>query len=491
MGAQTSAIIKGFDYQHLVSWYYIICLRKPSYNIYKVKIEDSQAGSVDDVTVFKNGAQSGIDFYQIKYHVVQNNLYSLEGLLDSTSGTSIMNKFWKTWKKVITTYPKENITLNLYSNWPGDPKDDVLACVSGEHGSFDDRFYTASLESEIAKKISAWKSSLSASDQEFQDFTKALVFHLGSAFTAELKRKISDRMELVGLKSDDNSLKIAEGIVRDWIKNKTQEITLDILEEKIKNHDLNLPANIEKAASVYFVTVKEHSFDIKPDYVLDWRKYFEKISDKGDHTLLSQYGWNTTLLPELVALEKKLNSETAAKLIRARGYSRLSPWFAFGFIFSEVSGYKIEIDQYGQLWRTDAKPNLDFGLINESGDGEPVGKNNKVVAVGISITSELNNAVRDYVKEHNGIDTLLFIKPERPLGKDCIRDGGDISALVIKAKEIIREFVRKNKAEKLLIFYVGPASAACFLGHNLNAICKEIQIMEYSSQGYFPSFVLS
>jgi len=33
--------------------------------------------------------------------------------------------------------------------------------------------------------------------------------------------------------------------------------------------------------------------------------------------------------------------------------------------------------------------------------------------------------------------------------------------------------------------------AACFIGHRLNAVCREIQIMEWSDPTYFPSFTLT
>ena len=62
--------------------------------------------------------------------------------------------------------------------------------------------------------------------------------------------------------------------------------------------------------------------------------------------------------------------------------------------------------------------------------------------------------------------------------------------LIIEDEEEIRNFVNRNKAEKLLLFYFGPLSGACFIGHQLNAVCKEIQIMENTSNTYFPSFLL-
>jgi hypothetical protein len=42
----------------------------------------------------------------------------------------------------------------------------------------------------------------------------------------------------------------------------------------------------------------------------------------------------------------------------------------------------------------------------------------------------------------------------------------------------------------VLLYYFGPLSGACFIGHQLNAVCREIQLMEDQQPGYVPSFLL-
>jgi len=492
MATQTSALLKGFDYQHLISWYQILSLKISRYFVTKVKLEDSQAGLVDDVTVFMGNTVSEINFYQIKYHVDQRDSYNIDKLLDDSTGTSLMEKFWSTWKSIKKLYPsgEEKIKLNLYTNWLIDHNDEILTCVCGESGSLNDTFYNSSKKSSIGKKREAWRLKHQASEEEFIEFTKSLVFHLGKDFSDELKRMISERMELLKLKHDENALLVSAGIVKDWIKTKTQEITLDILEDKLKHHNLYLPTDAEKFSTVYFITVKDHKFDLEPDYILDWRDSFQKTSNKGDHTLLNVDDWNKKLLPELYEFEKRINNETSTQFIRARGYARLSPWFAFGFVFSEVSGYKIEVNQQGNLWRTDASMNKNFNIINENNAGETISTNTNSVAVGISITGSLCSDVRKYFNTNKIIDSLLFIRPEKELGKDCLTEAADVIAFAVKTKEKIRDFVKQHNAEKLFLFYFGPLSGACFLGHQLNAVCKEIQIMENIPNGYTPSFLL-
>jgi hypothetical protein len=102
---------------------------------------------------------------------------------------------------------------------------------------------------------------------------------------------------------------------------------------------------------------------MEPDHIVDWRDYFIGDPSKKGHQLYDPLAWNSILLPELQALEAQINKETSCRLVRGRGLARLSAWFAFGFTFSDVARYTIEVDQNGQLWRTDAHASPNFDLI--------------------------------------------------------------------------------------------------------------------------------
>jgi hypothetical protein len=54
----------------------------------------------------------------------------------------------------------------------------------------------------------------------------------------------------------------------------------------------------------------------------------------------------------------------------------------------------------------------------------------------------------------------------------------------------LRSFTKRWGATRLLLYYFGPLSGACFIGHQLNAICREVQIMEDQQPGYAPAFLL-
>nr|WP_239583716.1 SAVED domain-containing protein [Herpetosiphon giganteus] len=242
------------------------------------------------------------------------------------------------------------------------------------------------------------------------------------------------------------------------------------------------------------MTIKNQEFDLPPDHRIDWRHHFVGTHNRG-HQLNDPNNWNSLLLPELQDLEEKINM-SKFRLIKARGLARLSVWFAFGYTFSEMVRYTIEIDQQEKLWRTSAKPNPDF-ILNSTNNqsphlGEPLGFVSSSVAVGISITGPIEDDVRTYIAESNEkVSALLFLRPNHELGRDCFQSAGDVVAFADQAKIHMRNFCKYWKAKKLLLFYYGPLSGACFLGHKLNAVCSEIQIMENQQPGYATSFLFT
>jgi hypothetical protein len=497
MANQVAARLSGDDYQHLFGWQAALELLMPKRRLWRVTVEDALAGSVDDVTVqHEVGTSIPDEFYQYKYHVDQRGEYSSKSLIEHKPGeSSLLEKFWRTWQILRARDPQREVILHLVSNWTWDTKDKFKSCIDGRDNSIKEDFFTASPRSDLGKIRKQWQDILKADDASFRAFIGCLRFRLGFDCSDELEKRVAERMENLGLKSDKAALLVAAGIVRGWVKSGRQELSKDDIERTLREHDLLLPDESEQGVTVYLTTIKVQKFEIAPDHVLDWRNYFAGDQSAKGHELINPVDWNDLLLPEVRRLEAKINEETECRLIRARGLARLSAWFAFGFTFSEVARYTIEVDQNGKLWRTDASPNAEFRVMvdnNGSTDGELIDGDGKTVAIGISVTGPLNEDVRKYLSGRmEKVAALLLLRPERELGRECLRDDGDVVALVDGVKALTRNFVKKWGAEKLLLFYFGPLSGACFIGHRFNAVCREIQVMEDQQPGYSPSFLLS
>jgi hypothetical protein len=415
----------------------------------------------------------------------------LDLLLDNTNGTSLLEKFYKTYRAHLTAHPSLAVKLSLVTNWGIDPADHILATRNNENEQLGEDIYTATPRSNIGKKLKRIGKALKATDDEVKGFLKVLCFSIGRECTDTFKKVVADRMEWMGLKHDDNALAVCAQMVRDWIKNQQPEVDLNILQTKLREKDLYLPPEGLPIATVYLTTIKSHRFDVPPDYHIDLQRFYaEKGAIKG-HELLPGFDYNSHLLPEIVGMQKKVNTDTGATLIRARGFARLSPWFAFGHTFSGVSGYTIEVNQNDALWRTDTQPNPGFTLLSTNGDGDRFDCTSGNVAVGLSVTGSLEADVRAHIGRHGNVDALLMMQPERGPGPACLSGAGDLAAMALQFKQLTRDFVKRNNAKRLFVYYFGPLSGACFIGHQLNAVCPGVQIMEnLGNQEYLPAFLL-
>ena len=86
-------------------------------------------------------------------------------------------------------------------------------------------------------------------------------------------------------------------------------------------------------------------------------------------------------------------------------------------------------------------------------DGDP-----STVAVGISITGALDADVEAYVTDTRSASKILFLHPNRELGRTVFTSAGDVVGFARTAKERMRAFVKEHQATRLVVFYFGPLS---------------------------------
>lgn len=500
MANQVIPRLTGDDYQHLYGWWNALRLLKDSEKVNHVRVEDPEGGSVDDVTVYRNlGANAADEFYhyffQIKFHANYSSSYGVDNLLEhKPNGTSLLQKFHKTWRTLKEHRPQEPVLLHLVSNWFWvGSEEDLGAFVDGNDDRIMDKFFTLGERSKGGQLRVRLQTHLGINDAEFAAFMRSIVFHLGAGCWKEIRDRVAERMDNLGLKHDEAALIACSGIIRNWIIEKKGDITKEILEGILTEHRLREDQAEKVGITIHLITIQKRVFQLNPDYVLDWREYFEGIENKKGHKIRRQTDWDETLMPQLLALEGQV-SKHSSKLIRARGLARLSAWFGFGYVFSTVAGYVIEVEQSeDRRWRSDASPS-DFAMKIStetevhSGGATPLAK--VTVTCGISVTGDLKEDVLRDTEQRSGVKAALFLEPSQGLGANTFRTAEDVVAFVDSSKRMIREFVKRHQAQELLLYYFGPLSGACFLGQQLNAICSAIVVMEDQQPGYAPGFRL-
>lgn len=493
MANQVVARLVGDDYQHLFSWYQVLELLRPGTTVERVRLEDEDAMSVDDVTVHHAGRRS--QYFQVKCHVDHRSGYC-EGSLVEAEGnkSSLFQKWYRSFCKLREMHSGAAPEIYLVSNWGWLQKDVLPGFVCGVRECIDDAFFTEGPRSNAGKLRKRLREHLEVDDKDLEAFLRSLRFRIAFGSLNDLADRVAERMHHLGLRSDEAALHAASGAVRTWIKGGPIELTADIVRARIAELGLWLPPNAPAAVHVHLLTIKDQRFDIEPDYRLDWRGQFVGPDACKGHEVVSPDIWNTRLMPDLLALESEINTKTKTRLLRVRGKARLSAWTAFGFVFSQVNGYTLEVDQNGQAWSTASTPTLDFRIVALNADGEKLADQGDAVAVGVSVSGSLDEDVRrDLRQQRTGVRSLLLLRPERELGPACLRDGADAMALATQAKALMRNFAKTCGARRMMLYYFGPLGGACFLGHQLNAVCPQIQVLERIGEPqkeYIPSFIL-
>ncbi|GCE14569.1 SAVED domain-containing protein [Tengunoibacter tsumagoiensis] len=497
MGDQNAPRINGDDFQHLYSWQLILALKFPEEKVRKVVLEDGEAGSVDDVTVYHEIDTNLADqFYQLKYHQDMGKTYSARALIEVPKNSkSLLKKFWLTWHMLRKAQPNRAIELHLVSNWGWDSKEKPERWIDFDTNQIRHDIFMSTPSNEIIGIIrQQWQNHLEIGDEEFIEFIRCLYLDLELSHRYIKNDAIVQRMKRLGLKTDNTTLLAISAIVRRWIGSKEHNIFLSTLNDTLIKYDLYLPPVQEECVTIYLEGYEQRKYESEPDYILNWSQHFISRGHGKGHQLVEPEAWNKKLLPELYDLKTTIKQKTACRLMKVQGQSQLSLWFAFGYVFSSVAGYTLSVEQNHQFWRTDAPENTDFSLITNNKnpsaiEGEVLSGEGETVAVGISAQgsiSTLDNDVKKYLSSQADKAAALLLLHSNT---DILKNAGDAVALARLTKIYASAFVKHWGAQKLLLFYFGPSSGASFIGYRLNKVSPTIQIMEYQHPGYAPSFL--
>lgn len=451
-----------------------------------MSVEDPTAGRFDDVTLRPEaGSSHAPEFAQVKFHVDEAGHYSTEVIThrDKPKGRTLLEKAWQTWLLLRDEDPRVQLLLVTTFSW--DPSDPVAHHLR-RGNKLTREFVNGTCDAKGAAARNVWWEHLGRPDaDEFAAFLGSLRFRLGYPATSELMEWTAERMELVGLKHEEADVFQGGNQILQWILDGKESISRQDMLDAIKDLDLLDPgATPEPAVSIYIHTILKEPIEADGDYELDWRDHFEGEEWLRGHRVHDPEVWNTVMLPELVETRNQIMADTTVRLVRARGKARLSAWFATGWVFSSVAGWKIEVEQNGERWRNDAPESTDVSLVDTLDD---LGGDADTLAVGVSITGDLSGDVRAHLAE-SGNPAAMFLHVQTSLGTGLvIRSAGDLTAFTHLLRDRVRTALG-HRPKRVLLFYFGPFAGAAFIGASLNAVAPEVQVYEDQNPGYAPSF---
>lgn len=209
-----------------------------------------------------------------------------------------------------------------------------------------------------------------------------------------------------------------------------------------------------------------------------WKSFFGGKERKYPESAV----WTEDLYNNLVATKKWIEKNRSSKKIRLSGHRRLSSSMAIGSVFSSVSGFTIEAElREGDIWATNKYPTNQTSGCEFSVDFEEGLYKQLIVTIGITRDSISNEVTASLEDEKLGYSSKLNLHTESP-----ITSAEQASLVANKLKKEIKAATIKVEAEKVHLFYAGPAHLALFLGHRWNGL-PSVQCYEWINTGQYVS----
>ena len=222
----------------------------------------------------------------------------------------------------------------------------------------------------------------------------------------------------------------------------------------------NTPPGLNRPQTIQMHTIHNNKKQIFPTdwLVFDWEEFF----CEDDRDFPNPQKWRNELLYQLRQTKTWITSNNFSRQIYLSGHRRLSASFAFGSVFSAVSGFHIEVKNRDGIWKTNSYPNAHTNEYRWKEFSTDI-DNHTDLYITIGIKVGLQDEVTTFLDNEHSLGTRIHIKSNLALVSDK-----HINLAVEKAKEIIFRAIGKHDVNKVHLFLATPSHFALFLGHRLN-----------------------
>ena len=198
--------------------------------------------------------------------------------------------------------------------------------------------------------------------------------------------------------------------------------------------------------------------------------------------------WNEGLVRELHETKQWMLAHRVTRRVRLSGERRLSSSPAFGFVFSAVAGFAVEmVGRDGSVWATDDHACATTPPYQVKEEGSFRQQTGRDLVVGISFVRDISAEVMEAVSGFGlPCAPTLFLS-----GEAAVISAKQTNAIVMDLKKRVARALQTTHAQTIHLFFAGPAFVALLLGHRLNATAA-VQCYEWTGHDrYVPTCLLS
>ncbi len=492
MGNPVAARDFGDIYQAMVFWKYAIRMLGDS-DIEQIGYEDGEVKSFDDIVIYYRKEQRfrntyiDTDYIQVKFHIKQSDEFTMDNLLDPAFINAKKDSFLQ---KVVNAYKNPKIDFlksrfTMYSVWRIKPGDILNKLISNVDKTFDlEELQKGKTEnSEMGRLRKKLCERLSVTDCELKDILRQVRIKDGQESMESLKEKLDCEFSHYGLRPWTDSVDTLPycDLVHAWNRSGIN---------KVKGKDIK--CYFEKEG-LFNVTEDATSIAIKSfakgtEWLSNWANDILDLVDILDRReLRSGYSWEDVF--------QKIEQFASSRLNHEKEYhvaldTSLSVSFTVGRILNPKSGIKVTPMQKtldGCInWKRNDGNELKYGRFTVS--EEILCDEGCDMAVSISITHDINSAVKEFIEISELKISLCKSFLLEDFGADAIKNGTHAWQL---AKQINSEISRRSgnlKKGIMHLFIAGPNTLMFYLGMQ-SLMYGKIQIYEFNAyeNTYYPT----
>ncbi len=477
-----AAAVRGDNYQYAVAWEYA-CRALTDPGIDSVSVEDAGGGQFDDVAVRRNDGQPD-EYLQVKSSNSGDKAITEVWLTTSagTKGRSPLQHFYSTWTDL--TAVGRPFRLTLLTNRGFDHDHPILG---GLRDNYDSHIRVHNLRTAATTRATraagvsrdAWAAHLNVDTEELLAFLGAVRWEQ-SGPEATWRENAKPRMQLAGLRDDDEAVEVGIAIIRDLVMRGAGPQPTDELRRAVDQRDLLASsAQLTLAINAIDRPAGPHIANV----TIDWVDRFTSDDPWRRHHTTDPTDWTGRFPADLTRARTSMETYRARRAF-ITGALRLSTHFAVGNELADVRRWVLTVDQRGQTWGTDAAPQTEVTAAVTT--RRPIGAGNDL-AVGIALTNDVTDDVIAHVLDHAlPVDTVLILGPDGPPGPTAVPSNGWLTAWTRSARETIRQAARR--ADRVHLFMSAPGSAALLLGHAWNVVPAPTTVYDFDGRDYFATF---
>ena len=409
-----------------------------------------------------NGAVS-CDQVQCKWHV-HNGEFGYESLTQPSFINATRVSWLRRTYKAFKNNRRNGVRFRLLTNWRVAPSDPLAGLIRTESGTLDiEQLFTGkTTKSATGKLRHCWRAHLSIDDRELRAFASCLSISNISDSMEELRERLNDRLDLVGLKreADHHSSFRYDDLIIKLHQQGDVEFDESSFRAMCDREELWYDAGPADRPHTLGIRSFMHRFDAledRCDQLLDLVPFFD------GRYLRSDRQWNADI--ESALTEYLGRSVARHSSIRLVVDAHISIAVAVGRLLDVKSGRRITIEQRTpgvgrENW--DARSGKSGAAAMVATDA--VGEGDIVLA--LSITHDVLPAVRAYCECHLPTAHRLHVK-----------SGDDPSAMSIvsgaHAWRIVEQIVSALRplpgipGRRLHLFAAAPNALSLFLGQQL------------------------